>query len=173
MIPRVERLIKNLLQSGRVSCKSHHRGRGIRKATVADGYKFYNLIIVAKWSGTGRSCDLFGNRSFIKSKIETLRCPVLFTKTNGSFDRDPVSFVAFFFFPKQAILSRRCPLFLSFRVPFLRSSVAVRSSLVIFNYRIFNRELLRLSRHGCLLFRESFAPDRRVARRQFIYINSE
>lgn len=87
---------------------------------------------------------------------------------------DPVPFVPLFFFFFQAshfIL----PLPSLFRASPPLSPVAVRSSLVIFNYRIFNRELLRLSRHGCLLFRESFALDRRVVSRDgnlFILIRS-
>lgn len=149
------------------SCKSR---RGRRKSGRDDSYKFYNLIIRrSKWPNRRSYTNYSRLFVFIKSKTETLRSPVLFTKTNGSFDR-PSSVLSLFF--KQAILSRRCLLSPAPSPPPL-SSVAVRSSLVIFNYRIFNRELLRLSRHGCLLFRESFARDRRVVRRQFIYINSE
>jgi len=134
----------------------------------------YNLIIVTKWSDC-RSYELFATIRLLKARLKLYGVRYYLRKPMAR-SIDPVLFFLFFF--KQAILSRRCPLFPISSSPFpfsflYLSSVPVQSSLVIFNYRIFNRELLRLSRHGSLLFRESFASDRRVVRRQFIYINSE
>lgn len=142
-----------------------------RKEARSDNYKFYNLIIVREVGlAPAQLATIFRDHSLIKSQTGTSRIssflppsshtlPLLaryYLRKPMARSIDLVLSVFFFsFFPKQAILSRCCPppplpppplspLPVGATAPSFSPADAVGSSLVIFNYRIFNRELLRL-----------------------------